>query len=441
MYTTHQKRPLGIFVTTLILILLCTLSLFSCSKWISTYPEKDSEKSTTAAAITSENNTVSAEEATTEALESERATENVSDTDKSSVNVPVNRSGTAIRSTVSVSASFTVNRGNPFFGYGEAGTAQSASSGSGVIYQLDETTGEAFIITNFHVIYSASAASGISDNIHIYVYGSESDEYAIPADYVGGSMTYDIAVLHVKESEILASGFSKAAVFANSDEVYVGQNIIAVGNAEGNGIAVTSGIVNVDSEYINITLADQRTTGQMRLIRIDAAINPGNSGGGSFDEYGRVIGITNAKLVESDVDNVGYVIPSNIAQGIAQSIIDYCDGTENRTAYRCMIGIAVKAASSRAIFDADTQEAIILEDVCIEDVTDGGLADGILSSGDLLRAITINGKKHDITRTFVVVDAMLSARVGDTVTFTIERNGETIDKSITITQASLTAVE
>ena len=438
MHTTNQRHSLWLSLTALVMILFCTLSLFSCDKFISTCTKNNAEEATTGAQTSSSNETTPA---TNQGEISTSTAETGADTGAVGTDSLVNPSGTAIRSTVSVSATFTVSSGNHFFGYGGTGTSQSTSSGSGVIYRLDETTGEAFIITNYHVIYSASASAGISDNIHIYIYGSESDAYAIPATYVGGSMAYDIAVLHVQESELLASGFSKAAVFANSDEVYVGQNIIAVGNAEGNGIAVTSGIVNVDSEYINITLADQRTAGQMRLIRIDAAINPGNSGGGSFDQSGRLIGITNAKLVESDVDNVGYVIPSNIAAGVAQSIIDYCYGTQNKNAYRCIIGITVKATTSRAVFDDDTQEAIILEDVSVESITDGSLADGVLASGDLLRAVTINGKKYEITRTFIVVDAMLSARVGDTVTFTIERNGETIEKSVTIAQSGLTAVQ
>lgn len=105
------------------------------------------------------------------------------------------------------------------------------------------------------MVYDASSntENGIREDISVYLYGSEIEEKAMKATYVGGSLYYDIAVLRVEDSEILKTSNACAVDVADSDKVAVGDSAIAIGNAQGLGISSTSGIVSVDSEYITMT--------------------------------------------------------------------------------------------------------------------------------------------------------------------------------------------
>ena len=165
---------------------------------------------------------------------------------------------------------------------------------------------------------------------------------------MGGSLYYDIAVLRIEDSEILASSSACAVEIADSDEVIVGESAIAIGNAQGYGISVSSGIVSVDSEYITMTAADGRTSVSFRVMRVDTAVNSGNSGGGLFDSTGKLLGIVNAKIVDDGVENIGYAIPSRVVVSIAENVLDYCYGSETERVQRAFIGVTVNAADSKA---------------------------------------------------------------------------------------------
>ena len=208
------------------------------------------------------------------------------------------------------------------------GTKETASAGSGVIYKLDKENGDAYIITNYHVVFNGNSTTGISDRIYVYLYGmemmnSDGNTYAIPAAYVGGSMNYDIAVLKITGSEILKNSNAVEATVANSDEVSILDTAIAIGNPGAAGLSATSGCINVDSEEITVGFdtASGTVSVTLRVMRTDAAVNSGNSGGGLFNEKGELIGIVNAKDADDSVDNIGYAIPSNIARAIADNAI------------------------------------------------------------------------------------------------------------------------
>ena len=139
-------------------------------------------------------------------------------------------------SSVSIVCQFEIAYDNIFYG---SGTTTTSSSGSGVIYKLDKSTGSAYIITNYHVVYAAESVSAdkISRNINVYLYGGETGEQAIPATFIGGAMNYDVAVLYIENSDILKNSDAKAVEFADSNEIAVGQTAIAIGNgtsADGN---------------------------------------------------------------------------------------------------------------------------------------------------------------------------------------------------------------
>lgn len=353
-------------------------------------------------------------------------------------------SAKGLRSAVRIISNFTatVQQGGYWPGFGGGSTEEKYSSeGSGVIYQLDKSSGDAFIITNYHVVYDASSNSenGISQDILVYLYGAETEEQAISATYVGGSLYYDIAVLRIEDSELLRNSQVAAVDIADSDSVVVGQRAIAIGNAEGMGIATTSGIVSVDSEYINMTAADGRTEVSFRVMRVDTAVNSGNSGGGLYNDRGQLIGIVNAKVIYDGVESIGYAIPSNVAIAVADNIIDYCFGTDVERVQRALLGITVTTSDSKAIYDTENGTVHIEEIVSVYVVNADSLAEGLLQVGDVLLSVTVNGQTHQITRQYHVIDRMLDMREGDMVSFTILRDGQQLTVDITITADCLTA--
>ena len=337
----------------------------------------------------------------------------------------------ALLSAVSIVSSFEgSNSGWGGFG-SSSGSSTSQSSGSGVIYKLDKTKGEAYVITNHHVVYDATR--GISSSIKVYLYGQEGyEKCAMAATYVGGSLSYDIAILKITGSTVLIESIAAAATFADSDNVSVLDTVIAIGNAQGSGISATVGYVNVESEYLSMLGADEKTEISLRVIRTDAAVNPGNSGGGLFNDKGDVIGIVNAKSASDSVDNIGYAIPSNVAKSIADNIIYYCDGTDKTCVYRCLLGIKISSENPGVIYDTETGKIYKTESVTVTEVT-GTAAKGVLKVGDVLKSITIDGNKNDITRRHHVVDSMLDARVGSTVAITLTRGGQEHTVTIHVT--------
>lgn len=325
----------------------------------------------------------------------------------------------ALMSAVSVAAAFP------------SGFSAAYSRGSGVIYKMNEEKTEAYVVTNHHVVYSAEG--GISESIRVYLYGQEVNECAIAAEYVGGSMYYDLAVLKIKNSAVLMKSEATAAHFADSDTLQVLDTVIAVGNASGNGISATVGHLNVDSEYITLTAADDKTEITLRVMRTDAAVNPGNSGGGLFNSSGEVVGIVNAKSADDSIDNIGYAIPSNVAKSIVENILYYCDGTDKTCVYRCMLGITVTSENPSADYDEKTGTISRREDVVISEISSTSAVKGKFRVGDILKEVTVGGKTQVIDRRHQLIDCMLLAREGIEISFKVLRGGEELTITVTTT--------
>lgn len=346
-------------------------------------------------------------------------------------------SAVSINCVFDVTVSYSSGFGRPAQTY----TTQKTSAGSGVIYQLDKDLGSAYIITNYHVVYcnGADTADDISDDIKVYLYGKEYVDYAIPATYVGGSMNYDIAVLKVTNNDVLRESNAIAATFADSNKISVLDTAIAIGNPEGRGISATIGAVNIESEELEMTSIDGKGVMSLRVMRTDAAVNGGNSGGGLFNDSGEVIGIVNAKLADSDIDNIGYAIPSNVARYVADNIVYYDNqDASNDSVYRLIIGVNVTISDSFAELDSETGRVNITETVIVGSVVEGGIADGVLRADDVIKALTIDGVRYEILRTYNVIDVMLGARIGSNVVFTIERDGQVLDVTMDTANAQLT---
>ena len=345
--------------------------------------------------------------------------------------------GKSLLSAVSIKCIFkTVSYGG-FYPSGREKTA----AGSGVIYKIDKENGDAYIITNYHVVYysQASTENHISNNITVYLYGQENEAYAIPATYIGGSMEYDLAVLKVTGSRVIAESNAMAATFADSEQVSVLDQAIAVGNPEALGISATFGYVNVDSEYIDMEGADGVTPIKIRVMRIDTAVNSGNSGGGLFNNKGEIIGIVNAKLASSE--NMSYAIPSNFVKYVVENIIYYCDGKDNEQVIRCYLGINVGVSEMYTVYSTETGKVHKREKVVVGSVASGGIANGLLKPGDIIHSITIDGVTYEAFRSYIVIDAMINARAGSEVTLRVTRAGTLIEVPIPISESVLTAIK
>ncbi len=341
---------------------------------------------------------------------------------------------TALRSAVSVECISTRGKGVSKKDY--------KSSGSGVIYSLDKAQGNAYIITNYHVVYDKDSngletVAHVSDDIAVYLYGGECESGKITATYVGGAMDYDIAVLQVKGSAVLQKSSAKAIAAADSDTLTVGERAYAIGNPDSDGISVTGGCVNVDAEYIEIKSSDEKKTLSMLEIRTDAAVNHGNSGGGLFNVNGELIGIVNAKAETSDsgndVESFGYAIPANLAVSVAQNILDHAS-LGIKGAQRAILGITTVVKESKGVFDEATQKMYIEETVVVQSVSGSGYAAaGKLQLNDVICAVKItdaNGKvvaEQSVTRGHQVSTIMFNVRKNFTVEFTVKR-GDSIEK-------------
>ncbi len=316
-------------------------------------------------------------------------------------------------------------------------TTYYAAAGAGVIIDLNKQAGNAWIVTNYHVIYDANSDSdGISDCIYLYTYGAlnkfdaekgDVNGDGMKATYVGGAMDYDIALLKV-EGKVDELATAEEAKLADSDEVSVGEKVFAIGNPDGAGIAVTSGVVSVESEYIEMTSTDgAKRSVDYRVMRTDAAINHGNSGGALFNAAGELIGITNAKNVNNEVDNMGYALPITPVKYLCKNIVD-----NNGVVKRAMLGIKVTTVASSASIGSDGKIKIVEEFAVADAVGVGEAAYRKLSAGDVLLGMQINdGAQITFKRQYQLSDMLLTVRKGDRVTLKI-RNQDGVETSVVI---------
>ena len=292
-----------------------------------------------------------------------------------------------VNSTVGITTSVTTN----FWGF----QTTSAASGSGFIL-----TGDGYVLTNYHVIES-------SNSISVTLYDGKSYDAVL----IGYDESSDIAVLKID-----AEGLTPV-VLGDSDNLNVGDSVVAIGNPLGElTFSLTSGAVSALNR--EITLSNSVT---MNLIQTDCAINSGNSGGALFNLYGEVIGITNAKYSGSgsgaSIDNIGFAIPINHVRGIVESIIEngyvakpyigvnVSDVSEETMGYGLPAGAAVKAVSE----DSPAEKAG-------------------LQVNDIITAV--NGK--EISGRTGLSEAVRAASVGDTLTLTVYRQGNTISVDVTV---------
>lgn len=251
-------------------------------------------------------NTVTAETAAQESSESGPQTTTAQTSESatavsSSTNIE-NIVEQAMPSVVAINDTMTVEQRN-FFGMPQ--TYQATSSGSGIIVAQSDT--ELLIATNNHVV------SGATDLEVTFT-----DDTAVSAAIKGTDSASDLAIIAVQLSDIPTDTMNKikVATMGDSDQLKVGQQVIAIGNALGYGQSVTVGYVSA----LNRQITDENGI-QHTYIQTDAAINPGNSGGALLDLNGNVIGINAAKNASTEVEGMGFAIPSSTAKDILDNLM------------------------------------------------------------------------------------------------------------------------
>ena len=317
-----------------------------------------------------------------------------------------------------------------------ARTQTGASYASGVFCSVDKNTGDAYIITNYHVIYDNGYASAIK----VYLYGMHLETYAISATIVGGSLTNDIALLKVTGSDVIKNSYATAATFADSDSVRIFDRVYAIGNSEAKGLSVTEGIVSAESESTTVSGADGSTI-TLRVMRTDAPVNHGNSGGGLFDSQGRLIGIVTAKEISSDIENMGYAIPSNLVLALVNNILRNCEGSSNMNVLKPIMGITITSYVSGLVVDPESGDFYEANLVEIIEVSKTSPAYGMAKVGDVIEYIIVDGRRTEVYRSYQVTDSMFYASSGSEIRLGVLRNGEPIELIMTITPDAVTVVK
>lgn len=282
-------------------------------------------------------------------------------------------------------------------------TSEGTAKGSGAI-----VSDKGYIVTNNHVISGAQQIQVTLANGTIY-----------SAQVVGTDTTTDLAVIKLDNppSDL------KAVEFADSDDLAVGEAVMAIGNPLGYDDTATTGIVSALNRPVTVT-DDNNNAIVTNAVQIDAAINPGNSGGPTFNAAGQVIGINSSIASTASSSSsagsigIGFAIPSNLVKRVANEII------ENGSVQHVALGITIKSSTVEA--DGVTRGC-----AQVQSVVDGGPASKAgVKAGDSI--VAFNGKA--VNNNYSLLGYVRASAMNDKVTLTIVRDGHTMDLEVTLNQ-------
>lgn len=286
----------------------------------------------------------------------------------------------AMPSLVTIST-MSVEEMRNFFG----GTQQYEVQGAGTGVIVGENDKELLIATNYHVVEGATSLSvGFID------------EHSVEAAVKGTDVNNDLAVVAVKLSDIPDETMNqiKIATIGDSDTLQLGDQVVAIGNALGYGQSVTSGYVSALDRDLTLTYGDGTTIESTGLIQTDAAINSGNSGGALLNMKGELIGINEAKSSGSStgasVDNIGFAIPIDKAQGSLQDMMNMETRAKVDADQASYIGIRGSDVSAEAIELYNVPAGAVV----VEVVENGPAAKAGIREGDIITELdgrTISG--------------------------------------------------
>lgn len=276
----------------------------------------------------------------------------------------------ALPSIVSITTKSVQEVQNYFGMYGMYGYApqqqeqEVEGSGSGII--VGKNDDELLIATNYHVVEGADTLSV-----------AFTDGNAVEASVKGFDEERDLAVVSVSLDDVKDDTMDAISIakIGSSDDLKVGEQVIAIGNALGYGQSVTTGIVSaknrrMDSDNNTVTDGSDDSSDGVNLIQTDAAINPGNSGGALLNMEGEVVGINSAKLASTEVEGMGYAIAISDVTDILQNLMNETSRDKLDDSEHGVLGIKGSSVSSEAV-----QMYGIPAGVFVKEVTEGGAAD------------------------------------------------------------------
>lgn len=285
----------------------------------------------------------------------------------------------------------------------DVATSDGEAKGSGVVI-----SDKGYIATNNHVISGAQQIQVTLASGAVY-----------SAKVVGTDTTTDLAVIKLDNppSDL------KVAEFADSDNLAVGEAVMAIGNPLGYDDTATTGIVSALNRPVTVTDDDNNAI-VTNVVQIDAAINPGNSGGPTFNAAGQVIGINSSIASTASSSGtagsigIGFAIPSNLVKRVTNEIID------NGSVKHVVLGITIKSSSVEA--DGVTRGC-----AQVQAVTDGGPASKAgVKAGDSI--VAFNGKA--VNNNYSLLGYVRASAMGDKVKLTVVRGGNTMDLEVTLDQ-------
>ena len=285
----------------------------------------------------------------------------------------------------------------------DVATSDGEAKGSGVVI-----SDKGYIATNNHVISGAQQIQVTLASGAVY-----------SAKVVGADTTTDLAVIKLDNppSDL------KVAEFADSDNLAVGEAVMAIGNPLGYDDTATTGIVSALNRPVTVTDDDNNAI-ITNAVQIDAAINPGNSGGPTFNAAGQVIGINSSIASTASSSGtagsigIGFAIPSNLVKRVTNEIID------NGSVKHVVLGITIKSSSVEA--DGVTRGC-----AQVQAVTDGGPASKAgVKAGDSI--VAFNGKA--VNNNYSLLGYVRASAMGDKVKLTVVRGGNTMDLEVTLDQ-------
>lgn len=276
----------------------------------------------------------------------------------------------ALPSIVSITTKSVQEVQNYFGMYGMYGYApqqqeqEVEGSSSGII--VGKNDDELLIATNYHVVEGADTLSV-----------AFTDGNAVEASVKGFDEERDLAVVSVSLDDVEDDTMDAISIanIGSSDDLKVGEQVVAIGNALGYGQSVTTGIVSaknrrMDSDNNTVTDGSDDSSDGVNLIQTDAAINPGNSGGALLNMEGEVVGINSAKLASTEVEGMGYAIAISDVTDILQNLMNETSRDKLDDSEHGVLGIKGSSVSSEAV-----QMYGIPAGVFVKEVTEGGAAD------------------------------------------------------------------
>lgn len=285
----------------------------------------------------------------------------------------------------------------------DVATSDGSAKGSGAII-----SDKGYIVTNNHVISGAKQIQVTLANGTIY-----------SAQIVGTDTTTDLAVIKLDNPP----SNLKAAEFADSDNLAVGESVMAIGNPLGYDDTATVGIVSALNRPVTVS-DDNNNDIVTNAVQIDAAVNPGNSGGPTFNAAGQVIGI-NSSIASTTTSSgtagsigIGFAIPSNLVKRVANEII------ANGTVQHVALGVTIKSSTVEA--DGVTRGCTQVQSV----VDNSPAAKAGVKAGDSI--VAFNGKA--VNNNYSLLGYVRASAMNDKVTLTVVRDGNTMELDVTLDQ-------